>query len=377
MNQYKSRLLIPTGLFKPSKLGGPSKTLYWLAKGLVSKGFAVSVVTSNNHIEAGLIEVNKWVTIDNIRIRYCNATNKLGFKIIWHSIKELKFCNAVLLSSFFFIPSFIIALFAILKSKKVIWSPRGELFSSAINNSKTKLLYIKLIKCFCSKKVVFHATSTNERIEIKRHLGITVKTVVIPNYMELPKKQEREQVPNNYFLYVGRIAPIKALENILLGIANSKSFMSSDYKLLIVGGVEKKFEKYYKKLIEVIKNTAGLKEKVIFLGNVEGKHKFKLYANAYFSILLSHSENFGNVVIESLSQGTPVIASRGTPWKVLTEKSAGYWIDNSIESISKCFNKILEMDLDIYQESRNNAYELAKKFDIYRNIGDWLRVLTN
>ena len=54
----------------------------------------------------------------------------------------------------------------------------------------------------------------------------------------------------------------------------------------------------------------------------------------------SHNENFGNVVVESLSQGTPVIASTGTPWKILEKYHAGYWIKNNPENIAKkilCF----------------------------------------
>ena len=74
---------------------------------------------------------------------------------------------------------------------------------------------------------------------------------------------------------------------------------------------------------------------------MEGEEKYKLYANAYFSILVSHSENFGNVVIEALSQGTPVIASKGTPWEQLAEK-AGFWIDNDENSIACCIDISIE-----------------------------------
>ena len=66
------KILISAGLFHPSKLGGPAKTLYWLAKGFVSKNVDVSVITSNNFIEKGLVEFDKWTIVDNIRVRYCS-----------------------------------------------------------------------------------------------------------------------------------------------------------------------------------------------------------------------------------------------------------------------------------------------------------------
>lgn len=369
------RVFISAGLFYPSKQGGPSKTLYWLAKGLVSKGVEVSVVTSNNYIEDGLVESDRWLDFDDVRVRYCTAKSKLPLRVVFHSVRELIKCDVILLSSFFYIPSFFVALFSAITSKKIIWSPRGELFNSAINGSKPKLLYVRLLKLLFSKRVIFHATSSVEQREIEKHLGSSVRTIVIPNYMELHEKMDRLENTGKYFLYVGRIAPIKALDNLLLGLAKSDAFMKSDYKLLIAGGVEKQFEGYYQQLNKILSENLSLKDKVVFLGNVEGDQKFQLYADAYYSILVSHSENFGNVVIEALSQGTPVIASRGTPWQKLVDNNAGLWIDNNKNEIAKSIDKVLAMDEKEYLQVRDNAYKLALEFDVYSNIDKWIKEL--
>lgn len=369
------RVFISAGLFYPSKQGGPSKTLYWLAKGLVSKGVDASVVTSNNYIEDGLVEFDAWVDFDGIRVRYCNAKSKLPLRVVFHSAKELLKCDVVLLSSFFYMPSFFIALFAAFTSKKIIWSPRGELFGAAVNGSKAKQLFIRLLRLLFAKRVVFHATSSEEKNQIYKYLGSKAKIIIIPNYMELHEKKGRLVNVDKYLLYVGRIAPIKALDNLLLGLAESDSFMKSDYKLLIAGGVEKQFEGYYNQLNQILSDNNVLKEKVVFLGNVEGDKKFQLYADAYFSILVSHSENFGNVVIEALSQGTPVIASHGTPWQELEEKKAGLCINNNKDEIAKTIDIILAMGEKEYQQTRDNAYKLALKYDVYNNIDNWINVL--
>ncbi|MPM34023.1 hypothetical protein SDC9_80604 [bioreactor metagenome] len=91
--------------------------------------------------------------------------------------------------------------------------------------------------------------------------------------------------------------------------------------------------------------------------------------------MLSHSENFGNVVIESLSQGTPVVTSHGTPWAVLEEFGAGYWIDNNVENISNYIEKIMNLSEADYYKLRENAKKLSKTFDVYSNIDKWLRIL--
>lgn len=368
-------MLISAGLFYPSKLGGPANTLHWLAKALVSKNVSVTVVSTSNHIDKGLVAFNEWTEIDNIRVRYCTAKSRFSFRVIFHSIKELFKSDVVLLSSIFYIPSFFIALIASLTSKKIIWSPRGELFNSAIDGSTPKLLYVRLLKFLFSKRVIFHATSSVEKNEIEKHFGSNVKTIVIPNYMELNEKKDRLVNAGKYFLYVGRIAPIKALDILLLGLAKSDAFMKSDYKLLIAGGVEKQFEGYYKQLNKILAENLSLKEKVVFLGNVEGDQKIQLYADAYYSILVSHSENFGNVVIEALSQGTPVIASHGTPWQKLVDSKAGLWIDNNENEVAKSIDKVLAMDEEDYLLVRENAYKLALEFDVYSNIDNWIKVL--
>jgi len=178
-------------------------------------------------------------------------------------------------------------------------------------------------------------------------------------------------------LYLGRIAPIKALDKLLLGLAKSDSFIQSNFILLIAGGVENQFGDYYEKIQLIIQNKELLKNKIIFLGNVEGAEKYKLYANAFFTLLVSDSENFGNVVVESLSQGTPVIASKGTPWQKLEDKKAGFWINNNVEDIANCIDEVLKIENKEYQQIRNNAYNYGLEFDVHTNIDKWINVIKN
>lgn len=366
------RLLIPTGLFYPSKLGGPANTLYWLAKGLVKQNIDVSVVTSDNFINEGLIKSNSWIILDNIKVRYCTAKSKLPFRIIFYSWMELFKSDIVLFSSLCYLPNLFILLLALVTRKKIIWSPRGELFDSALRGNKGKLFYFRILKLLLNKKHVFHATSDDEKKVIQKYFGQNRRIEIVPNYMELPQKMNRDKSSDKYLLYLGRIAPIKALDNLLLGLSLSSKFINSDFKILLAGI---KQGDYYKSLEKILDDNLCIKNKVEFIGSIEGEEKFQLYANAYYTLLVSHSENFGNVIIESLSQGTPVIASKGTPWQILEETNSGYWINNNPETIGKYIDKILLLDKDKYSKIRDNAYSLAHKFDIYSNIDNWIRIL--
>lgn len=371
------RCLIVTGLFYPSKLGGPAKTVYWIAKSLVSSGLSVKVVTTNRHIEDPSVKFNKWTWMDNIQVMYCSSSILSPLKTIYHSIAQMRVCDVLILSSFCYYPNFFVALFFALSSQKIIWSPRGELFESAINDSKLKLLYFKLIKLLFAKRVIFHATSEEEVNRLKKHLGENIKTELIPNYIELPEKKPRIETGNDYFLYVGRIAPIKALDNLIIGLSKSTKFIESNVKLLIAGEVENKYKNYYNNLLQIIADHPNLSDKISFLGNIDGDEKYELYANAFCTVLLSHSENFGNVIVESLSQGTPVIASKGTPWNQLNEYKAGYWIDNNPDQISKTVNLVLSLNKEEYIEIRDGAYKLALQYDISVNIDNWIKVIKN
>ncbi len=189
--------------------------------------------------------------------------------------------------------------------------------------------------------------------------------------LELPVKEDRNS-KEKYFLYIGRIDPDKALINLIHGLTKSQIFKSSNIKFKIAGDANNSYGQMLKKI--VIEN--GLNHKVEFVGHVVGNEKQKLYANSYFTFLVSHGENFGNVVIESLAQGTPVVASHGIPWEQLSEKGAGFWISNSPEEIATVIDKIIHLTDDEYSDYRKNALSLVQsEYDINKNIDRWMEAL--
>ena len=363
-------IVISCALFYPSKLGGPANTLYWLSKGLIAKGHKVYVVTTHDQIEDNTIPINCFTIIEGINVFY--ASNRV--QLLLESIRVMKKCDTIILSSVCYSPELLLACVGRLKRKRIIWSPRGEFTESAIGGRKTKLAFFRLIKQTVGKYVLFHATSKDEEKCIRNILGDNVKTTVIPNYMEIPKQLTRQTVETPYFLFLGRIAPIKAIENLIEGASMSEKFREESIELKIAGGVEGQFESYYQMLRNMVKEK-GLQDKVKFIGPVSGKQKLQTYCDAQFLFLVSKSENFGNVVIESLSQGTPVVASLGTPWKGLTEHQSGFWIDNSPAEIAKTIDKILSLTLEQYNDYRNHALSYVDTFNIYSNTENWENVL--
>ncbi|MGI6469476.1 MAG: glycosyltransferase family 4 protein [Syntrophomonadaceae bacterium] len=98
-------------------------------------------------------------------------------------------------------------------------------------------------------------------------------------------------------LYVGRIAPEKDLE-VLLKAAALLNQHGLQYKLLMVGDGPSR-----RKLENL--NI----DNVLFLGYKHGQELYDLYASADIFVFPSVTETFGNVVLEAMASGLPVVAA--------------------------------------------------------------------
>ena len=124
--------------------------------------------------------------------------------------------------------------------------------------------------------------------------------------------------------------------------------------------------------------SLDLSEKVIFLGQIEGKEKQNVLAGAFWTIMPSHTENFGVVVLESLAQSTPVIATKGSPWASLEDEKIGFWTNNSPDILAEKINEILKMPDTEYQAYRQKCRGFVERqFDIGENIDKWVELYKN
>lgn len=368
------KILFPLRSYYPSQSGGPNNTIYWHARALCNKGIIPIVVTTDSGIKEGSIILNKWCVIKGVKVIYTIKHFNLPINYICYSLLELNKCNIVQFSSLFYWPNIIIALFALFKNKKIVWSPRGELSKNAlIYGSKFKQLYVRLVNLIPSKNIYFHATSEEEVNQISNNIFNKNEIIQLPNGILLSKYFGYEL--EYYFLFLGRIHPIKALDNLILALSKSEIFIKSKFKLKIAGRIDTSVttKRYYNLLSELIKNNK-LEHKIEWDGFVD-QTKDVVLSKAFFLILPSHTENFGNVVIESMSQGTPVIASKGTPWEILEKYNAGMWVNNDTESLMKAINKAISLDQGKYLEMRRNAYNLVReRYNINTLIENWIEV---
>lgn len=364
------KILYPLEVFYPSQAGGTANTVYWIVKKLTARGIDPIVIATDKGLPRDVL-LNKWTRSECGQVIYVRTRLvRLPFFQTWLSIRNVLRADIVHLSSIYFPASLVTAFVAFFARKKLIWSVHGEVDEFTLKDNETqKRLVLWLVKRILGKYPIFHSTCDAETVFIKRVFGDDARIEQITNYFEVPALQTRNE--SRYLFYIGRLNHKKGIENLIQAVAMSKSFRDSDFVLKVAGDGE---ETYKKGLFDLVKSL-DLSDKIQFIGQVEGDTKHRLLADAYFTIMPSHTENFGLVVIESLAQNTPVIASTNTPWKILDEEKVGHWVDNSPPELAKTIDQILAMDRPEYESYRQRGREFViENFDIDKNIDTWIEL---
>ena len=188
-----------------------------------------------------------------------------------------------------------------------------------------------------------HVTCRKE-MEHVREFGYKGPIAVIPNPANLPDYIDEITMRKPSFLtdgqqrkfgFLGRLHPIKKVENLIYAVAK---LQPEDYELVIMGKGDDAYEQFLRDEVRRL----GLKN-VVFKGFVSGREKFEELAGLSCLFVPSDFENFGMIVTEALSVGTPVMASLGTPWEELNTAGCGWWLDRTPENIAGIMQHVLEM----------------------------------
>ncbi|MEM0519054.1 glycosyltransferase [Aequorivita flava] len=365
------KVFFPLGAFYPSQIGGPCNTLYWHCSALKNNNVQTTVVTTTFGIQ-DKISPGEWLELECGKVFYgtdgissLKTRKRLSKEIMKGDVLHLNSLFSPFSIYSFFYRSFF------QPEKKIIWSVRGELNENALKFSSWKKKPLLFLYKLLNKNITYHSTSRQETKGIRKMFPKN-KIVEIPN---LIAPSTRLAIPNTKnLLYVGRIHPIKSLHKLIKGLAISEVFMKNDSKFLIVGKQEERHNSYKNELVSLV-NKLNLQNKVVFKGHLEGDQKEKVYAESYALILASETENFGNVVVEALNQGTPVIASQGTPWQILEEYNAGFHVSNDPETLAKALDSLLLIEPDKYQQMRINSCKLVdENFKVDSQIYKWIDV---
>lgn len=353
-------LLVVMPYFFPATIyGGPIYASLNLCIQTAKLGVNINVITTDvngkNKIQA---RKNEFLDLENFSVKYCNEqlANFFSFHLLYSLWFEIKKADVVHVQPIYSYTTPITLFYCFLLKKKVLISPRGSLAKWSFNKrGLLKVLWIKLFIYPFSKDAVWLSTSRKESLEILAFFKkATIKSLSDGvNLINSFEKKNCKWSNLNYIAALGRIHSVKGYDILIKAMAKIVK-KKPDVKLFIAGNDDG----HKNQLIKLI-NQLDLKNEVQFIGVVKGENKNQFLAHAQCLVLPSQTENFGIVVVESLAVGTPVIASKNTPWQALMDAKAGMFIDNNSDAIYKAYISILE-NLNEYEK---NTKLLAKQYD--------------
>lgn len=314
--------VVPT-YYPAVRYGGPIHSVHGLCRALAVEGHEVEVHTTSVDGPKRL-DVPEGVPVDveGVRVRYFRSRFD---RLYWSPQMRRALDDAVSqvdvvhLHSVYLWPTAAAARVARCRGVPYVISPRGMLVPELIaaRNSILKRCWIRLIE---TKNLRFadrlHLTSPQEFRDLKR-CGLALAPVVeIPNGVDFDTDFYRSPTAG-HVLYLGRISWKKnllALVNAICALPNASLTLAGPDEEDLVATLLKQ------------SRALGAASRVRWVGQVERSERIKLFSSACLTVLPSFNENFGNVVIEAMAQGCPVLVTPEVGARCVVEDCGGGWV---------------------------------------------------
>lgn len=315
------RVLHYTGAYAPAwKVGGPVRSVSQICEGLAARGHEVTVLTTNVELEEDPTIVPDQVMDRNgVAVTYFQAERN------WTGVRSSGLEAAVRerINEFDIVhvtgvwqPTSMAACRAA-ESARVpyVVSPRGALgdYSWTQKRWKKYPYWWLFERRNCSAASAVHYTTTMEAQECVR-FKLPGKVALIPNSVGLDfwrydheaaqawRVEQGISAKTRVFLNAGRLHHKKGLDLLPAALAEVEC---SNWKMVFVGSDD---DHTKEELINEF-GRMGLLGRIIFLDTLTPEVLRGLYSAADVFLLPSRHENFGNVAIEALACGCPLVIS--------------------------------------------------------------------
>ena len=338
--------------------GGPSRSVPMLVRGLAELGVDITLMTirsenMNTHALEGT----------SAKIKVFDPS--VSQSEIARYLKEEHF-QLIQIQSMWDLPYHKVMVEARQLNIPYIVTPRGMLEPWSLSQKKWKkeLAWWLYQRNDVQKSVCVFTTAKMEADHIS-NLGITTSRAVIPNGIETdsyPCKTSVDVVKKQV-LFLSRVHVKKGIE-ILFDAWKRIHSEFADWQLLVVGNGEAEYIQSLENRVECL----GLKECINIIPPVFGNDKILLYQESALFCLPSYSENFGMVIAEAMSCGTPVITTTNCPWNILNDTSTGWCIDLSVDNLEYALREALSMNpTELYDMGQKASKLIYDNFD-YRSV---------
>lgn len=378
MNKRIKNILSFVSYYLPSyKAGGPVKTIENMVEQL--EGYHFSVVTRDRDLgdqnTFSNVKANSWQTLNKASVMYLTPES-LSLKHIAQVINDSDF-DALYLNSFF---DFVFTIKPLLARKlglinacPVVLAPRGEFSTGALAlKSFKKKLFIKYSGWLgLYSDITWQASSELEKQDIIAALNVDPSSIFIakdlpPKILKSNKNLVLKVNDTCRIVFLSRISPMKNLDVALQVLGKVKSSLVFD----IYGPIED--EVYWQACLKLIEQLPS-NIKVNYCGAVTPDQVADVFSGYDLFFFPTRGENYGHVIAESLSVGTPVLLSDQTPWQDLSSDELGWDLPLDLEVFARKIEEVAEMDLQSRlnwrkQVAVNSISKINNEQDIADNI---------
>ena len=343
--------------------GGAEQVCVTLLNNCVRIGYEVELIVLHLKDSKYLNRVSKRVKIVNLnteRVRY--SLWKLLKYLYWYKPDICVIFNYQISIAVSFLNLFI--------------SPRIKIISRCINTLSYKLNSINILLKYVNKIVIKSAYSYSDIIisqsegmknDLVNNFRINyskIKTINNPlNELIESNINKDNDIKEDYLFCIGRLEKQKNFKMAIESFAQlSHKFPYLKLKIAGIGLLKEELKELTIRL--------GIKDKVEFIGFVEGNSLIRYYRKARLTLLTSLFEGFPNVLIESMALGTPVISVNcpSGPSEIIEDKINGILVESyNSEDFAKAIISGLEFDWD-YESVKNTTRRYSSQLIVNKYI---------
>lgn len=342
------KILHVTPYYLPAvRYGGPIYSISGLCESLVKLGHEVTVFTTNVDGPDTIKQAtcNPQV-INAVEVLYFNSPflrKMFWAPALWKHLEGAASDYGIIhIHTSFVWPSFIAAYVAKKHGIPYIFSPRGMLDQSLFSRKSWLFKWVWFLvfgKSILRHAAKVHVTADRERSAIERLFNENCHYINIPNGVngseDSTSRDFLDVEIKNTVMFLGRIHPIKGLDRLI----RAWSHVRTAANLVIAGNDD---DNYSVELTKLAKKY-GVQNRISFRGPVYGIEKWSLLAGAQCFVLPSYSENFGNVVLEAMLSGCPVVVTTEVgAAEVVEAAGAGIVTDGDPQLLANAINRILD-----------------------------------
>ena len=347
--------------------GGAQRISINIANGLVNIGWQVDLLVLNSNNQVFLSDVSKKINIIRLNLNHARYAGLFLLKYVYK-----KKPNVFLVFNYE-LSVLLILLRILFRFKFKIISRNINTLSKKYEEFKKKSFWVRnvvgaLINNFYYKAdhIINQCYAMYEDI-IQLHPEIRSNTSVlynpVTNYiLDYANSHDLNQIKKkNYLLCVGRLEKEKAFNCAIEGFAGiAKKFPDLRLKIVGQGSLEQELKQNAQEY--------GVGNRVDFEGFQKDIIPYYLHAKA--TVLTSLHEGFPNVLIESITLGTPVVSfdCPSGPRELIKDGVNGYLIKhNDVDDLKKKLFILMTNKFDIDEMrlsvKRHEPNEIAKHYD--------------